>query len=234
MLISFTVSKTEYIYLKQKESKKASKISLMANINGFFLTVPVNFNETNLHNFLQTKKNWITKTYEYYKKYNTNFGKKYDDKFSLYYLGQKYRVDIAKDVINNAIISSSINKITFHVLNKKNYKKYIKNWYLTQTSIIINERIKILSTLMNVKYTKIKIKDNSTRWGSCSSKGNLNFSLYLVAFPMSVIDYVIIHELAHLKEFNHSKKFWEIVMNMDHDYKEKISYLKKYGNLIIL
>ena len=234
MLISFTVSKTEYIYLKQKESKKASKISLMANINGFFLTVPVNFNETNLHNFLQTKKNWITKTYEYYKKFNTNFGKKYDDKFYLYYLGQKYRVDIAKDVINNAIISSSINKITFHVLNKKNYKKYIKNWYLTQTSIIINERIKILSTLMNVKYTKIKIKDNSTRWGSCSSKGNLNFSLYLVAFPMSVIDYVIIHELAHLKEFNHSKKFWEIVMNMDHDYKEKISYLKKYGNLIIL
>ncbi|MGH9981423.1 MAG: M48 family metallopeptidase [Nitrososphaeraceae archaeon] len=220
--------------MKQKESKKASKISLMANINGFFLTVPVNFNEINLHNFLQTKKNWITKTYEYYKKYNTNFGKKYDDKFYLYYLGQKYRVDIAKDVINNAIISSSINKITFHVLNKKNYKKYIKNWYLTQTSIIINERIKILSTLMNVKYTKIKIKDNSTRWGSCSSKGNLNFSLYLVAFPMSVIDYVIIHELAHLKEFNHSKKFWEIVMNMDHDYKEKISYLKKYGNLIIL
>jgi predicted metal-dependent hydrolase len=87
---------------------------------------------------------------------------------------------------------------------------------------------------MNDKYTKIKIKDKSTRWGSCSSKGNLNFSLYLVAFPMSVIDYVIIHELAHLKEFNHSKKFWEIIMNMDHNYKEKISYLKKYGNLIIL
>ena len=83
--------------------------------------MPVNFNETNLHNFLQTtKKNWITKTYEYYKKFNANFGKKYDDKFYLYYLGQKYRVDIAKDVINNAIISSSINKITFHVLNKKN------------------------------------------------------------------------------------------------------------------
>jgi predicted metal-dependent hydrolase len=234
MLISYTVSKTEYIYLKQKESKRASKISLMANINGFFLTVPMNFNEANLHNFLQTKKNWITKTYEYYKKFNTNFGKKYDDKFYLYYLGQKYKVDIAKDVINNAIISSAMNKITFHVLNKKNYKKYIKSWYLTQTSILINERIKILSTLMNVKYTKIKIKDNSTRWGSCSSKGNLNFSLYLVAFPMSVIDYVIIHELAHLKEFNHSKKFWEIVMNMDHDYKEKISYLKKYGNLVIL
>ena len=87
---------------------------------------------------------------------------------------------------------------------------------------------------MNVKYTRLKIKDNSTRWGSCSSKGNINFSLYLVAFPIDIIDYVIIHELAHLKEFNHSKKFWEIVMNMDNDYKEKISYLKQYGNLVIL
>ena len=87
---------------------------------------------------------------------------------------------------------------------------------------------------MNVRYTEIKIKDNSTRWGSCSSKGNLNFSLYLVAFPMEIIDYVVVHELAHLKEFNHSKKFWEIVRNIDHDYKEKISFLKKYGNFVVL
>jgi predicted metal-dependent hydrolase len=234
MLISFIVSKTEYIFLKKKESKRASRISLMANINGFFLTVPVNSNEDKLNNFLQNKRDWITKTYDYYKKFNSNFGKKYDDKFNIYYLGQKYRVDIVKDVVNNVVISSSINKISFHLKNKKNYKKYIKNWYLKQTSIVINERINIFSTLMNVRYSKIKIKDNYTRWGSCSSKGNLNFSLYLVAFPMDIIDYVIIHELAHLKEFNHSKKFWEIVMNMDHNYKEKICYLKKYGNFVIL
>ena len=234
MLISFTVSKTEYIYLQKKESKRASKISLRANIHGFFLTVPLDSNEMTLKNFLQNKQNWITKTYDYYKKYNPNFGKKYDDKFHIYYLGEKYSVDIVKDVVNNTIVSSSINKITFHVLNKKNYKKYIKNWYLKQTSMVINERIKIFSPLMNVRFTKIKIKDNSTRWGSCSSKGNLNFSLYLVAFPMDVIDYVVVHELAHLKEFNHSKKFWEIVRNIDQDYKEKISFLKKYGNFVVL
>ena len=234
MLISFTVSKTEYIYLQKKESKRASKISLMANIHGFFLTVPLDSNEMTLKNFLQNKQSWITKTYDYYKKFNPNFGKKYDDKFHIYYLGEKYSVDIVKDVVNNTIVSSSINKITFHVLSKKNYKKYIKNWYLKQTSMVINERIKIFSPLMNVRFAKIKIKDNSTRWGSCSSKGNLNFSLYLVAFPMDIIDYVVVHELAHLKEFNHSKKFWEIVRNIDHDYKEKISFLRIYGQFVVL
>jgi predicted metal-dependent hydrolase len=100
--------------------------------------------------------------------------------------------------------------------------------------MVINERIKIFSPLMNVRFAKIKIKDNSTRWGSCSSKGNINFSLYLVAFPMDIIDYVVVHELAHLKEFNHSKKFWELVRNIDQDYKEKISFLKKYGNFVVL
>ena len=234
MLITFAVSKSEYIYLQKKESKRASKISLMANIHGFFLIVPLNSNESNLTHFLKKKHSWIIKTYNYYKKFNSNFGKRYDDGFYLYYLGQKYKVDIVKDVINNAIVSPSLNKITFHLKNKKNYKKYIKEWYLSQTSMVIKERIKIFSRLLNVKYSQIKIKDNSTRWGSCSNTGRLNFSLYLIAFPMDIIDYVIIHELAHLKEFNHSKKFWEIIMNMDHNYKEKISYLKKYGNFVIL
>src|SRR5215218_1211619 len=213
MLITFAVSKSEYIYLQKKESTRASKISLMANIHGFFLTVPLNSNESTLNNF--------------YKKFNSNFGKRYDNGLYIYYLGQKYKVDIVKDVINNAIISSSLNKITFHLKNKKSYKKYIKEWYLSQTSIVIKERIKIFSHLLDVKYSKIKIKDNSTRWGSCSNKGRLNFSLYLIAFPIDIIDYVIVHELAHLKEFNHSKKFWEIVSNMDPYYKEKTSYLKQ-------
>ena len=233
MLITFAVSKSEYIYLQKKESKRASKISLMANIYGFFLTVPLNSNESNLTHFLKKKHSWIIRTYSYYKKFNSNFGKRYDDGFYIYYLGQKYKVDIVKDVINNATISSSLNKITFHLKNKKNYKKYIKNWYLLQTSIIINERIKIFSSLMNIKYSKIKIKDNSTRWGSCSNTGRLNFSLYLIAFPIDIIDYVVVHELAHLKEFNHSKKFWEIISNIDPGYKEKTIYLKKYANLVI-
>lgn len=234
MLIPFIVSKSEYIYLQKKESLRASKISLMANIHGYFLTVPLNSNESALNNFLKSKHTWIIKTYYYYKKFNPNFARKYDDGLYIYYLGQKYKVNIVKDVVNNTTISSSLNKITFHLKNKKNYKKYIKEWYLSQTLIVINERIKFFSSLMDVKYSKIKIKDNSTRWGSCSNKGRLNFSLYLIAFPIKIIDYVIVHELAHLKEFNHSKKFWEIVSNIDPCYKEKSSYLKKYANLVII
>jgi predicted metal-dependent hydrolase len=234
MLVTFAVSKTESIYLLKKESVRATKISLMANIHGFFLTVPLNSNDSILTTFLKNKHKWIIRTYRYYKKFNSNFGTKYDDGFYINYLGQKYKVDLVKDVINSTRVSSSLNKITFHLRNKKYYKKYIKEWYLSQTSIIINERIAIFTRLMNVNYTSIKIKDNSTRWGSCSNKGRLNFSLYLIAFPIDIIDYVIVHELAHLIEFNHSKKFWDVVSKIDPYYKEKVNYLKKNSNLVIL
>jgi predicted metal-dependent hydrolase len=234
MLIAFAVSNSESIYLLKKESVRASRISLIANIHGFFLTVPRNSNDSTLDYFLKNKHRWISRTYRYYKKFNSDFGIKYDDGLYIYYLGQKYKVDLVKDLINSTRVSSSLNKITFHLRNKKHYKKYIKEWYLSQTSIIINERITIFSKLMNVNYTSIKIKDNSTRWGSCSNKGRLNFSLYLIAFPIDIIDYVIVHELAHLIEFNHSKKFWAVVSKIDPSYREKVYYLKKNSNLVTL
>jgi len=77
----------------------------------------------------------------------------------------------------------------------------------------------------------VKLKNNRSNWGSCSSKKNLNFSTRLLFAPDHVVDYVIVHEMAHLKEMNHSKKFWAIVENVMPDYKEKEKWLKDYNHL---
>lgn len=79
---------------------------------------------------------------------------------------------------------------------------------------------------------KISLKYNVSNWGSCSSRRNLNFSSRLLLAPKEVIDYVIIHELAHLKEANHSSKFWAIVQNIMPDYKEKEQWLTKHGKTL--
>lgn len=75
----------------------------------------------------------------------------------------------------------------------------------------------------------IKLKYNSSNWGSCSSKGNINLSTRLLLAPKEVMDYVIVHELAHLIEFNHSARFWKLVERALPDYKEKEKWLKEYG-----
>lgn len=81
--------------------------------------------------------------------------------------------------------------------------------------------------IMDLKYGRITITGAKTRFGSCSAKGNLSFSYYLMLYPEYAIDYVVVHELAHLKEMNHSSKFYKIIESVLPDYKERIKVLKK-------
>ncbi len=84
-------------------------------------------------------------------------------------------------------------------------------WYRQQAEKLIGRRASELRTRLAVTYSRLSIRGARTRWGSCSHKGNLNFNWRLMMVPPSVIDYVIIHELAHLKELNHTERFWRLV-----------------------
>lgn len=95
-----------------------------------------------------------------------------------------------------------------------------------KTKEIIAQRIDVYSKLMNLKPERVSISSAKKRFGSCSSKGNLNFSFRLALYPVEAIDYVIVHELAHLKEMNHSKRFWKIVEKYLPDYKERQKLLR--------
>lgn len=82
---------------------------------------------------------------------------------------------------------------------------------------------------MGVSYGKITVREQKTRWGSCSSRGNLNFNWKLVCMPPEILDYVVVHELAHRKEMNHSKAFYEIVASVLPDYRERERWLREHG-----
>ncbi len=94
-------------------------------------------------------------------------------------------------------------------------------------------RVHYFAKQISVTYGKITIRNQRTRWGSCSSKGNLNFNCLLMLTPPDVIDYVVVHELCHRKEMNHSKKFWAEVEKTLPNYKEQVMWLKQNGGRII-
>lgn len=77
------------------------------------------------------------------------------------------------------------------------------------------------------------MREQKTRWGSCSAAGNLNFNWKLILMPPEILDYVVVHELAHRKELNHSKAFWSVVEQILPDYKERRRWLKTEGALFI-
>lgn len=102
-----------------------------------------------------------------------------------------------------------------------------------QASEYIPKRVECYAKVIGVDYGKITIRNQKTRWGSCSSKGNLNFNCLLMLAPPEVIDYVVIHELCHRKEMNHSKAFWREVEKVMPDYKKAKLWLKNEGSLLM-
>lgn len=94
---------------------------------------------------------------------------------------------------------------------------------------IIQQKVEFLAKQHGCRFNKINIKNQRTRWGSCSRKGNLNFNYKIIFLPTRTQEYIIAHELCHLKEFNHSKKFWKLVSKMMSDYSEIRGELKKSG-----
>ena len=95
---------------------------------------------------------------------------------------------------------------------------------------VIPERVRFYAPVVGVTYGRITIRNQRTRWGSCSAKGNLNFNCLLMKAPPEVLDYVVVHELCHRLEMNHSPRFWAQVERVLPDYKVSRKWLREHGN----
>jgi predicted metal-dependent hydrolase len=211
-------------------NKRIKRLRLVSDLNGVQAMVPLSYNPKELEIFVTSKRDWILRTSQHYSKLKERNGGLEPD--SLYFLGSRYRFHVVKDRRPSTVVSEAIKLITFHVTDIRRYKQHIHEWYKQQTARIIADRLPTLARRFNVKYSKISIKNQKSRWASCSKNGNLNFNLLLVAAPSNVIDYVMIHELMHLIEFDHSQQFWQLVREADPDYKKHREWLANYAPVI--
>lgn len=104
---------------------------------------------------------------------------------------------------------------------------------LNRAKVHLPRQIDRYAKEMRVEYNRVFVKKQKTRWGSCSDKGNINLNCLLMVVPLYVRKYVIVHELAHRKEMNHSSRFWKIVADEMPDYQKAIKWLKKNGDTVI-
>lgn len=111
---------------------------------------------------------------------------------------------------------------------------YLEKKYRNAARQYIYERVEYYLPYTGGTYTSIRIGDQKTRWGSCSSNKTLSFSWRLMLAPPRVLDYVVIHELCHLTHMDHSKEFWAMVASVDPDYKEHRQWLKDNGDTLVL
>jgi hypothetical protein len=147
------------------------------------------------------------------------------------YLGNSYLLEIVPDQEKPLLLRDK-----FYLSNLANNaaKQVFEVWYKGRASQVIQERVDMFARKNGFTYKHIRITRAKTRWGSCGAQGSLNFSYRLVMAPLEIIDYVVIHELVHLKVRSHSKTFWSEVEELMPDYRRRIKWLKRNGHLLTL
>ena len=113
-------------------------------------------------------------------------------------------------------------------------RRALKRWYHAQAVRWLTERAEVFSILLGVSWKRLTVRDQRSRWGSCTAAGTLSFNYRLVMAPPAVLDYVVMHELAHRWQLNHSARFWALMARHCPSYRESVTWLKAYGPFLTL
>lgn len=202
-------------YVINRKSKVKKRILIEVHPNGVVeVKAPRFVSQKQVQKVVESNIVWIEKQKQKYQTQKESyFPYQYLQGEEHYFLGERYSLNL--EIVSAGKNQVALFKQCFHIqtqdLNK--VEKLLDIWYKQQAKTIFTQRLTSL-----IKHTPwvneippIKIRKMKTRWGSCSHSGNINLNLHLVKAPIDCIDYVIVHELCHLKEFNHSRRFYALM-----------------------
>jgi predicted metal-dependent hydrolase len=131
-----------------------------------------------------------------------------------------------------AVLEGEALALHVHNLDQETIRRALETWYRQQARAVFAERLAACNAAYGFAFGHVAIKEQKSRWGSCSRRGNLNFNWRLLLGPLPVLDYVVIHELCHLKELNHSSRFWSLVARTCPDYAARRRWLRQHGRTL--
>ena len=180
---------------------------------GLTVVIPKSYKVKWLPSLLRAKQAWILgKLAKHGKVQLFSVEKELKSGDTIPYLGRNLELVIRQNHCNADSVKLEQNTLAVSLNPASNgVDVALERWYRMQAAKLIKNRADELSARLGLTYNRLVIRGQRTRWGSCSYKGNLSFNWKLMIAPEPVIDYVIIHELAHLKEMNHTKRFWALV-----------------------
>ena len=198
------------------------------------IRVPNRVRDRKIVEILETKERWIkNKVIQLQNQRITNKREFISgESFSLFgrnlYLkvleGGKVGTQLIDDYLITTVRTSEIGD-----LRKSRIKTYLERWYIQEAYQKLEEKVMRYSKIIRVSPREIKVRNYKTRWGSCDNKGRLTFNFHLIKAPHEIVDYVVIHELCHMIQPNHSKFFWNEVARFDPSFKNHKKWLKLNG-----
>ena len=192
---------------------------------------PLFASEDYIYKLISRKEVWIKSKLDFFKKrQNQTTPKKFVEGENFLFLGHSFPLKISENLPKAVMLEDALLISDVVMCNARDH---IENWYKAQALEHITQRTQHFAKLAGLGYSSIRINNGYTRWGSCGYKETLNFTWRLIMAPQRIIDYVVIHELMHLKQMNHSRRFWKEVAMMCPTYKEDERWLKQNGHLLV-
>jgi predicted metal-dependent hydrolase len=216
-------------YTVNRSKKRNKTISLqIRNETEVIICAPHFTDDEEINRFVEEKQAWINKAIRKHREYSLkNTAKEYNSGEHFLYLGQSYPLEVFFEPFENAGVFFWKNCFYLNAQGNKDLKKhYFISWYKKKAHDFIHERVDFFSRMLKLQPENIRITSAESRWGSCSGDNHLAFSFRLIMAPPDVIDYVIVHELAHIKEKNHSPRFWRRVEAAMPEYGKHRRWLK--------
>jgi len=218
---------------KIKRSSKRKKLTITVERDrSVVVHAPIMTSEEKIRQIVKSKRHWIyqkTRHAQKYKELPHPPGKELLNGESALYLGRYYQIEI---IHNDTTKIQFEQRFLISISLLSDGKNNLRNWYIDRAKKKILPRVKLFANNLGVEYSKAKIVDNRYRWGSCTTNDNVNFNWRLIKAPMYIVDYVIVHELAHLLEANHTPRFWNIVRAQSPKMEKAKQWLLEHGQIL--
>ena len=214
-----------------RHSSNATEPRIDVDIHGVTVILP-DSDEIQPTELLKENAAWVInrqRTYEDHRKRIPNRVFEAGEQFP--YLGEERTLAI-EPRSKHTVTEDSI-RLRQSAVEQSSVKRVLKNFYRNRARLYFADSVDDYACRMGVGYEKLEIRNQRTRWGSCSTGGTLSLNWRLIMAPSGVIDYIVVHELAHLSEQNHSEGFWQMVREQVPDYKEKSEWLDENSTKLI-
>ena len=218
-------------YSLKRSRKRKKTISLQIGVNSeITIYAPYFTPVTEIHRFVEEKQDWIDRAVRRQARLQVQREEKtYVTGENFYYLGQTYPLEAYFEPLENTGVIFWNNCFFLNSpADTEMRKRYFISWYKKKARQYLSERVDFYGSMLKLASGGIRITSAESRWGSCSEDNHLSFSFRLMMARPEVVDYVVVHEMMHIREKNHSSKFWNLVVEVVPDYKAHRRWLRDH------
>jgi predicted metal-dependent hydrolase len=214
-----------------RSSRRRKTLSLRIREDGnVVIHVPYHTPRSEVERFVNQRRGWIERKLAEKEESLRESRKLFVSGEEFLYLGERYPLEILEGEAEGRPLALSFGRFILHKKFAADARNLFTAWYKKQAEETLSERLAFYSRRLSLSHRGMRITNARCRWGSCSGDNRLAFSWRIVMASLSVIDYLLIHELAHIKEKNHSKHFWCLVESVMPDYRARRLWLKRNGH----